>query len=181
MPSISTFENSGPRTSRKGTHMLGVLVHHSCDRPSMVPYNPAHMSQLLAVPTYYVSVTTTTSTTAPTAASTTATTVAISKTARFWTVSSNMSRNIAQVTDGIIGTIPCQVTCLPTVVASLVICTISCKMTLLIAVVAQSQVPRWQWGSSAVSCTMSSFATGVADALIWTVASHVSWFPTIPT
>lgn len=93
---------------------------------------PAHMTQLLAVPAYNVTVATAANTKTP-----------LSKTVRLGALSSHVPSYIAQVADGIIWTITCQVTCLPTIVACLVICTINCNMTLLITVVAQPQVPRW--------------------------------------
>lgn len=133
---------------------------------------PAHVTQLLAVPTYNISITT--------ATTTTNTGTPISKNIAFWTLSSHVPRYIAQIADGLIRTITCQVTCLPTIVARFLISAVSRKMALLIAVVAESQVPWWQWGSCAVSSTMSTLAAGVADSLIRAIASHVPWFPAVP-
>jgi hypothetical protein len=99
---------------------------------------PAHMTQLLAIPAYNVAVTTAAN---ATAATTTAT--PLSKNVGFWALSSYVPSYIAQVADGIIWTITCQVACLPTIVACLFVCAVSCNMALLITVVAQPQVPRW--------------------------------------
>lgn len=94
------------------------------------------MTQLLAVPTYNVS--------EPTAARPT---TPVSQNVSLGTLSSHMPRNIAEVAYRIIATIACQVTCFPTVVASLVICAVSSNMALLVAVIAQPQVPGGNWGS----------------------------------
>ncbi|KAK2392882.1 zinc finger protein GIS2 [Trifolium repens] len=91
-----------------------------------------------------------------------------------------MSRNIAQVANGIIWTITCQVPCFPTVIASLLIGTFNSNVALLIAVVAQSQVPWRHLRSCALPSTVSCFTTGVANSLIWTSARHVARFFTIP-
>jgi len=72
------------------------------------------------------------------------------------------------------------VACLPTVVACLIIRTFSCNVALLITVVAQPQVSWRHWRSGAFPSTVSSFATGMANALIWTITGHVARFFTVP-
>jgi hypothetical protein len=102
---------------------------------------PAHMTQLLAIPAYNVAVTTAANTTTTTTTAATAT--AFYKNVGFWALSSYVPSYIAQVADGIVWTITCQVASLPTIVACLFVCAVSCNMTLLITVVAQPQVARW--------------------------------------
>ena len=130
----------------------------------------AHMTKLLAVATHNVSITTAASSTSS----------PLSMRVAFGALSSNMPRYIARVADGVIRTFACQVTGLPTVVACLFVRAISSNMTLLIAVVAQSQVPGWHWWSCALSSTVSSLTTGMADAFVWATVSHVAWFSAVP-
>ena len=54
-------------------------------------------------------------------------------------------------------------------------------MALLVAVIAESQVARGNRGSGAVSSEVSGLATGVADALVRTIAGCMAWFLTVPT
>lgn len=130
----------------------------------------AHMTKLLAVATHYVSKTTATcSTSSP-----------FSMRVAFGALSSNMPGYVARVADGVIRTFTCQVTGLPTVIACLIVCAVSSNMTLLIAVVAESQVPRWHRRSRALSRSVSSLTAGMADAFIWATASHVAWFAAVP-
>lgn len=136
---------------------------------------PAHMPKLLTVPTYNVTVVTSAS------AAMNSTTSPLSQYIGSGALPGHMPRYIAHVADGFIWAITRQVTCLPTVVACLLICAVNCNMTLLVTVVAQPQVPRRHWGGSAVSSTVSSLATGVADAFVWAVIGHVTRFTAIPT
>lgn len=133
---------------------------------------PAHVPQLMAVPTNNISITMTTAATP--------TTSPLSNSVGFRTLSSNMPGHIACVAYGIVWTITCQVTCFPAIVTSLLVRTVGSKMTLLIAVVAQSHVPRWHCWCRTLSSTMPSLTTRVADALVWAVASHVASFPAVP-
>ena len=131
---------------------------------------PAHMTRLVAGPTYNVSI----------SAAAASPTTPFFNNSGLGAFSSHMPRNITQVADVFILAITCTVTCLPTVLACLVIGTVSCNMTLLEAVIAQPQITRWQLGGCAVSSTVPCLTTGVADALIWTVSGRVTRLSTVP-
>lgn len=108
-------------------------------------------------------------------------TYALSKSVGFGALPGDMPGHIACVAYGIVWTIACQVTCLPTIVASLLVSAVGSNMSLLVAVVAQSHIPWWHCRSCALSSTVSGLTTGVADALIGAVASHVARLPAVPT
>lgn len=139
---------------------------------------PAHMPYLLTVPTHNVSVASTT-TTATTTRTPTKDTITLHSVG-LWACPSKMPRYVAQVTDGVVGAVSANVTCLPTVVACLVIGAVSCNVTLLIAVVAQPQVPWWKRSCSTVPRSMPWLPTRVAYSLIRATACHVSWLSTVP-
>lgn len=129
------------------------------------------MTHLLAIPTHDIPITTT-STAGP--ASSLVHRIALGA------LPSNMARYIAQVAYRIVVAVTSKVTSLPTILARLVIGAVSCYVTLLVAVIAQPQVTRCLWWGAAVSSTVARLSTGVADALIWAVSSHVTRFSAVP-
>lgn len=130
---------------------------------------PAHVAHLVAAPTDHITI--------PNISSTTS----LTKRITLWALSSHMPSYIAQIAYRLILTIACYVACFPAILACFVIGTVCCNVPRLVAIVAESQVPPWLHMSRAVSSTMSSFATRVANALVVTVACHMSRFSTIPT
>lgn len=129
---------------------------------------PAHVAHLIACPAHDITVATAT---APTP---------LCENISLGALPGNMPGNIAQIADGIILTVPCQVARLPTVVARLLVGTFRSTVALLVAVVTEPQITRRQLRSRAFPGKMARLATSVADSFIRAITGHVAWLSAIP-
>lgn len=139
------------------------------------PAIPANMTWLLTTVTNNISII------IATATKTTGPTTPFPDRVGLGAIPRQVSLNIAQVADGVVGAIACQVARLPTVLACLVVGTVTHRVALLEAVVAQPHVARWRWRGGALSGSVPSLATVVADAFVWAASGYVSWFSTVIT
>jgi hypothetical protein len=99
---------------------------------------------------------------------------------RLGALTGQMTSNIAQVANRIIGAVAGNMATLPTVVAGLLIGAFLMKMTWFVAVAAKDHFSRWHWRSSAVSCNVARLAAVTAYPFIWAAVSHVARLFAVP-